>query len=132
MKNLLIAFAVLGCLAGFALVAGADTAHSAAKMTEITGELVDMGCYVGHAAKGMKHAECAAKCIAGGMPMGVVAGNGRIYLLTMDHANPDAYNKAKEMAGKRVKVSGPVHEKAGIKTLDVVMAELAPAAAAAK
>jgi hypothetical protein len=133
MKNLLIVFAMLAGLSiGAAQTASADSKHAAAKMSEITGELVDMGCYVGHAAKGEKHAECAAKCIAGGMPMGLVTANGRIYLLTMNHANPDPYNKAKEMAGKRVKVSGPVREKGGIKTLDVVMAEIAPAPTAAK
>src|SRR5437773_7002600 len=33
---------------------------------EITGEVVDMMCYVDHNAMGDKHAGCAAKCIKGG------------------------------------------------------------------
>lgn len=137
MKSLWIALAVVACLAGLSVMAVADQGHShdaaGAKMTEITGELVDMGCYVGHSAKGEKHSECATKCIAGGMPMGLLSANGRIFLLTMDHANPDAYNKVKKMAGKRVTVSGSRHEKNGIVTLDVVTASIAaPATTASK
>jgi len=137
MKVLLIVLAMVACLTGLAVgIALAHEGHAAAatsaKSVEYTGELVDMGCYVGHTAKGEKHSECAAKCIAGGMPMGLLSANGRIFLLTMDHANPEAYNKAKGMAGKRITVSGPVHERNGIKTLDVVTVAMAPATAAAK
>jgi hypothetical protein len=138
MKVLLIVLAMVACLTGLAVgiaLAHEDHAagHSAAavKNFEYTGELVDMGCYIGHTAKGEKHSECASKCIAGGMPMGLVSGNGRLFLLTMDHANPEAYNKAKGMAGKRVKIGGPVHEKSGISTIDVVSAEIASAPATA-
>jgi hypothetical protein len=126
MKVLLIVVAMVACLAGLSVGVAVSHEGDAAKMTAITGELVDMGCYVGHSAKGEKHSECATKCIAGGMPMGLLSANGSIFLLTMDHANPDAYNKAKKMAGKRVKVSGPRHEKNGIVTLDVVTAEIMP------
>ena len=132
MKVLLIVLAMVACLAGLSVgIAVSDQGHGAATMTVITGELVDMGCYVGHSAKGEKHSECAAKCIAGGMPMGLLAGNGRLFVLTMDHANPDAYNKAKKLAGKRVTVSGSRHEKNGVVTLDVEKAEIAPAATTA-
>ena len=40
---------------------------------EITGEVVDMMCYVDHNAIGDKHAGCAAKCIKGGGPVGIVS-----------------------------------------------------------
>jgi hypothetical protein len=131
MKVLLIVLAMVVCLAGLSVGIAVSHEGDAAKMTSITGELVDMGCYVGHSAKGEKHSECATKCIAGGMPMGLLSANGSIFLLTMDHANPDAYNKVKKMAGKRVKVSGSRHEKNGIVTLDVVTAEIAPSATTA-
>jgi hypothetical protein len=133
MKVLLIVLATVACLTGLAVgIALANEGHGAsAKTVEYTGELVDIGCFVGHTAKGEKHSECATKCIAGGMPMGLLSGNGRLFVLTMDHANPDAYNKAKKMAGKRVKISGPIHEKSGISTIDVVTAEIASAPATA-
>ena len=130
MTMVLAALASLACFSsGLAL---ADAGHGSVKPTATIGELVDMGCYVAHGAKGEKHADCAAKCVAGGMPMGVLTPAGDLYLLTMDHANPDAYNKVKELVGKRVKVNGPIHAKNGVKTIDVLSAEAMPAATTSK
>lgn len=112
------------CLMALALgTALAADVHAGGKPTTLSGELVDMGCYIGHMAKGEKHADCAAKCVSGGMPMGILTSSGKLYLLTMDHANPDAYNKAKDFAGKQVKITGPTHVRNGVNTIDVVSAE---------
>lgn len=124
--RILTAAVVAACLSLFALgvaLAANDHGHGG-KPSMVSGELVDMGCYIGHMAKGEKHADCAAKCVSGGMPMGVLTSAGKLYLLTMDHANPDAYNKAKDFAGKQVKVTGPTHVRNGINTIDVVSAEV--------
>jgi hypothetical protein len=124
MKRIAIVFAALASLSLFSIGrATADSAHPATKATVVTGELVDMGCYIGHSAKGEKHSECASKCIVGGMPMGVLTSTGQLYLLTMNHANPDAYNKARDWAGKQIKVTGPSFQRNGIKSIDVVSAE---------
>jgi hypothetical protein len=85
----------------------------------ITGEVVDTGCYLGHASRGAKHVSCATKCIAGGMPMGLLTSDGTLYLLTLNHDNADPYNKLKEMAGKTVSVTGAVATRAGMKGIDV-------------
>jgi hypothetical protein len=85
----------------------------------IRGEVVDTGCYLGHAAKGEKHIACATKCINQGMPMGLLTSEGTLYLLTMNHDNPDPYNQIKEMAGKTVAVTGEVMERSGMKGIDV-------------
>jgi len=87
--------------------------------TTLTGEVVDTGCYLGHAARGTKHAECAAKCINGGMPMGLLTATGSLYLITMNHDNPDAFNRLKAMAGKKVTVTGAPITRAGMRGIDV-------------
>src|SRR5512138_1470500 len=121
---ILTAAIAAACFSVFALgIAVAADVHAGGKPTTLSGELVDMGCYIGHMAKGEKHADCAAKCVSGGMPMGILTTSGKLYLLTMDHANPDAYNKAKDFAGKQVKITGPTHVRNGINTIDVVSAE---------
>lgn len=130
MKRMAVVLAAIASLACFSTGFAADHGHGAAKATTTVGELVDMGCYVGNGAKGEKHMDCGAKCIAGGMPMGVLTSSGQLYVLTMDHMNPDPYNKAKDMAGKRVKVGGPVHVRNGVKTIEVLSAEVLPAMAA--
>jgi len=91
-----------------------------AKTANVTGEVIDTGCYMAHGATGEKHASCAAKCIAGGMPMGLLTDAGTLYLITMNHDNPDAYNKLKEMAAKKVVVTGVTHERSGMKAIDAI------------
>jgi hypothetical protein len=98
------------------------------KPTTLKGELVDTGCYISHGAMGEKHKECATKCIAGGMPMGLLSGK-VLYLITLNHDNPDAYNKLKDMAGQMVEVTGMVDERNGVKAIDVTDAKLAASAA---
>jgi len=89
------------------------------KPVVVTGEIVDTGCYLGHAARGAQHAECAMKCVNGGMPMGLLTANGAVYLITMNHDNPDAFNKLKTMVGKTVAVTGAVMTRGGMKGIDV-------------
>lgn len=96
-----------------------------AKVSNVTGEIVDTGCYMEHGAMGEKHASCATKCIAGGMPMGLLTENGTLYLITMNHDNPDAYNKLKEMAAKKVVLTGMTAERSGMKSIDAVSFKLA-------
>lgn len=85
----------------------------------ITGEVVDTGCYLGRSARGAKHVSCATKCIAQGMPMGLLTNDGMLYLLTMNHDNADPYNQLKEMAGETVSVTGAVMTRSGMKGIDV-------------
>src|SRR4030088_1011195 len=70
---------------------------------EITGEVVDMMCYVDHNAMGDKHAGCAAKCIKGGGPVGIVS-DGKAYLLVGEHKPIN--DQLAEYAGKTITVKG--------------------------
>lgn len=90
------------------------------EVATLKGEIVDLGCYTGHGAKGEDHASCAARCIAGGMPMGLLTSTNTLYVLTMSHDDADPYNNAKKMAASIVEITGPVHERNGTKTIEVV------------
>jgi hypothetical protein len=124
MKRIVSALAILS-VAGIACIAEAHDmskhAPEAAKqtVTTVVGEIVDAGCYLGHAARGADHVDCAKQCILGGMPMCILTGEGVVYLLTMNHDNPDPYNKLKAMAGKRVSVTGVQMSRGGMKAIDV-------------
>ena len=83
----------------------------------VRGEVVDMGCYLGHAARGSGHVSCATKCLAQGMPMGILTSNGTLYLVTLDHDNADPYNDLKTMAGKQVTVTGELLDRSGVKAI---------------
>ncbi len=96
----------------------------------LKGEVVDTGCYMGHEARGQKHKECAAKCIANGMPMGLLTEGGELYLITQNHDNLDAYNQCKDLAAQFVEITGPVFSRHGMKSVqaDAVKPVAAPAA----
>ncbi len=91
----------------------------------ITGEVVDMGCWLGHAARGEKHISCATKCLNQGMPMGLLTSNGTLYLVTLDHDNADPYNSMKSMAGKDVTVTGELLTRSGMKAIEASQVQLA-------
>ena len=105
--------------AGIAVAASAQAHEVSKHQTTIVGELVDTGCYLGHNGQGAGHVECATLCINGGMPVGVLTRQGTLYLVTMNHDNPDFYNKLKKMAGKMVAVTGPVFTRSGMKAIEI-------------
>ena len=113
-----------------AMKMGAAKGAAAPKQVTIKGEIVDTGCYLGHGARGEKHKGCASKCIAGGMPMGLLTSDGTLYLLTLDHDNADPYNQAKDMAAQTVEITGTMLSRSGMKAIDV--SGVKPLAAVAK
>src|SRR6266487_3967654 len=79
---------------------GDDTAAS----KEVTGEVVDMMCYVDHNAVGEKHGQsCGAKCIKSGGPVGIVS-DGKAYLGVGEHKPIN--DQLAEYCGKSVTLKG--------------------------
>jgi len=48
----------------------------------VTGEVLDMTCYIANNSSGPDHAECARVCIRNGSPAGIKTQDGKVYLLT--------------------------------------------------
>jgi hypothetical protein len=125
MKRILgacLIFAVALFLFGTLALAATPMAHhaaAAAAAKTVNGEIVDLSCYLGHGAKGAAHKECAATCIANGGPMGLLTDKGVLYVLTMNHENPDGFNMAKKHAGEMVKVTGSMSMKNATRALEV-------------
>src|SRR6516225_572477 len=79
---------------------GGDTATS----KEVTGEVVDMMCYVDHNAVGEKHGQsCGAKCVKNGGPVGIVS-DGKAYLVVGEHKPMN--DQLAEYCGKTVTLKG--------------------------
>lgn len=79
----------------------------------LTGEVVDVFCYLSHGKEGLgpAHAGCAKKCIQSGLPVAIKVGD-QLYLATMTSHDP-ANAKLVASAGKQVTVHGQVMEKDG-------------------
>lgn len=109
-------------------ISGAARAHeheggAAGTPAAVEGEIVDMACYMGHAAKGGKHAQCAKQCVANGAPMGLLKADGNVLLLVNDHEQEQAYSDAKELAGGKAKITGHLSKRGGLTALVVEKAE---------
>ena len=85
----------------------------------VKGEVLDLSCYLTHDAKGEKHRKCAKGCLEKGLPMGVLAENGKVYLLLENHDNADAYATAKKHAAEQVEVKGKIIDKGGLQAVVV-------------
>ena len=111
-------------VAGFAYAhEGHDAEHGAGgKEMTVKGELVDMACYMAHEGKGKKHADCGKMCVQGGAPLGILTGDGSVYLLIEDHSSAKArkpYSEAKKLVAETVTIHGDLYERGGEKAIVV-------------
>lgn len=126
MKRLVLVLAV-------ALASSAGWAHNGEKHDNpergpggkdvvVSGELVDMSCFMAHEGRGKKHTKCAEQCILGGAPLGLVTEDGKVYLLVEDHSTPKAkkpYAQAKELVAHTVTITGHAYERGGVQAVVV-------------
>jgi len=103
-----------------------EAAASAGQPQTLTGEVVDVFCYLSHGAEGQgkSHADCAKKCIGSGMPVAIKVGDA-LYLATMADHNP-ANKTLVQYAGQQVTVQGEVLEQDGQRLIAVKSVEKAP------
>jgi hypothetical protein len=88
----------------------------AAASKEVTGEVVDMMCYVDHNAVGEKHGQsCGAKCIKSGGPVGIVS-EGKAYLVVGEHKPIN--DQLAEYCGKNITLKGKLAERGGIAMIE--------------
>ena len=76
---------VVVALAGIGSAIAQENEKSGSQEVSVTGEVIDMSCYVDHGATGEKHAGCAKKCIESGLPVGIKANDGKTYVVIGDH-----------------------------------------------
>jgi hypothetical protein len=93
----------------------------------VTGEIIDMACYFDDGASGPDHAACARMCIASGLPVGLKAKDGTIYVLIGKQEPPSPQPAAKHeslnaqlapYAAKIVTISGTIVSKKGVNVIE--------------
>jgi hypothetical protein len=102
---------------------GHDAEHGAGgKEMTVKGELVDMACFMAHEGKGKKHGDCGKMCVQGGSPLGILTGDGAVYLLVEDHSSAKAkkpYSDAKKLVAETVTIKGDMYQRGGVQALVV-------------
>lgn len=114
---------VLIAMMGIAAIAVAHEGHEAkkgeAKTVTLTGEVLDLYCYMDNKATGPDHAKCATACIKKGLPVGFLSSDGTVYLITgKAHAAINA--ECADLAGKKATITGLVKEQGGMKAIELV------------
>jgi len=89
---------------------------SASAEKSVSGEVVDMMCYVDHNAMGEKHGQsCGAKCIRSGGPVGIVS-DGKAYLVVGEHRPIN--DQLADYCGKTITVKGKMAERGGMAMIE--------------
>ena len=126
-KTAFVLLGILGILgAGSAFAWQAHSLeHEGGKTVQITGQVVDIACFVGHNSSGAQHAKCAEACARAGNPLAIYDEAAKaLYLpVSLDHKNPNA--KLMNFIEKKVWVSGTMMEKAGLKGIAIEKVEIA-------
>jgi hypothetical protein len=115
LKTAIVTLTVGAILALRAVSLGAEDKVPAQTQT-ITGEVVDLMCYLDHGAKGEKHKGCAKKCIDSGGPVGLLTADDQLYLVIGDHKPMNTELSAK--AAQTVTLKGKVVERNGVKMIE--------------
>ncbi len=119
LPKLIIALAAGAMLAALPLAAQSNQESKAPKAggeVTVTGEVLDMACYLDHGAHGAKHADCAKKCISSGLPVGLKGTDGKTYLLIGEHM--PANEELAKHAAETITVHGKLVERDGINLLE--------------
>lgn len=107
----------LASLISFLLPMSLASRAAAQEAVTVSGEVVDLACYLSKGSKGKRHKQCAVLCAKKGLPIGVLTDAGDVYLLIEDHDDPAPYEAAKELAGERATVSGKKFTKGGVQSV---------------
>ena len=120
-RSRVLAFTLGLCLATGVLRTGSMAVESTVGSTDVTlsGEVLDLACYISHGGRGETHKACAVKCAKMGQPVGLLSTDGKLYLLLADHVDSAPYAKARDLAGEQVTIRGEVAEKDGVSALTV-------------
>ena len=119
-RMLVVAMMVILATSAMALAGDEAKKEKAAPVT-LTGEVLDLYCYMGHpeSATGADHAKCPPACMGKGLPIGFLTADGTIYLIIgKDHESANA--AVTEWVGKQSMLTGYVKEQKGMKAIELV------------
>src|SRR5947209_10945545 len=68
--------------------AAVDNKPVPGKTVTVSGEIIDISCYLQLGKHGDKHSSCGKKCLANGEPVGLVTKAGQVYLLMAEEHDP--------------------------------------------
>src|SRR2546427_12601031 len=117
MKRILATAAVLAFCA-LPLAAQGHAATAGNEMT-ITGQVVDLNCNTTNCASGAGHKACAQACAKAGVPLGILASDGTMYLPVSSKPCDPQNSKLEHYADAKVKFKGMHRLVSGLHTIEI-------------
>ncbi|OLB16286.1 MAG: hypothetical protein AUH12_07060 [Gemmatimonadetes bacterium 13_2_20CM_69_8] len=117
LKRIMAASAVLGCLA-LPLAAQGHAAAAGNEMT-MTGQVIDLNCNTTNGASGPAHKACAQACAKAGVPLGILASDGTIYVPVSSKPGDPQNSKLDKFAESKVTVTGTHRMVGGLHTIEI-------------
>ena len=111
MRNIKAWLLISGLILGTPTLALAHEGHAEGGTQTLTGEVVDVACYLAHGDKGLGkgHTDCGKQCVLGGLPVAIKVGDTLYFAVSKDH---QAMNKdLGPLVGHQVQVTGDVAER---------------------
>jgi hypothetical protein len=116
------------CITGFVLFAlglGAPPPAAAQSTQTLEGEIVDPAAYLKEGARGLSTVDQTYEAVDGGQTLAFLEDQtGALYLLLAEAAGEDPNELAYDYVNQKVKLTGTVHERGGLKGVVVVSIEL--------
>jgi hypothetical protein len=112
------------------------------ELTTVRGELVDFYCFIEKAARGPEHRDCAVRCVAGDICMGLLTADDRtLMMLSVNHLRamdpkawrgvPDPFTTCRGLLAQTVDLTGYVMERKGQRIIEVTDVKVVPKGAPA-
>ena len=101
-----------------ALIAQAHEKTAGTEMT-ITGQVVDLNCFVTNGASGAGHKACADACAKAGVPLGILSSDGTIYVPVSSKPGDPQNPKLAAFTEGKVKVTGTHRMANGLHTIEI-------------
>ena len=129
-----LAAAILVALAVTSIGATPQPPSNRPKATIVRGEVLDLSCWLARGLSGPLHQDCAKRCIASGVPMGIMAADSTLWLLTQEHGRsmapasyagvPDPFIQCKDWPSYVVEVRGLGSNRNGVHVIEGARATL--------
>jgi hypothetical protein len=111
-------------VAALAVLLAVPAGAAEGERIQVTGEVIDTWCYYSgvmgsaEATLGTAHHTCAIWCAAGGIPVGILAGDGTVYMVVKWQGDPEVTGETMlSVQSHGVVADGILHERDGINYL---------------
>jgi hypothetical protein len=106
-------------------------------LTTLRGELVDYYCYIEKGARGQEHKDCAMRCVAGDICMGLLTPDDQLMMLSVQHLRvmeplawrgiPDPFTQCRGLLNETVDLTGYVMQRKGQRIIEVTAVKVVKA-----